>query len=97
LRRTGSPFDRQSGSHRQYERVSAAGTHVVTVAYHNINDLVRPDTLASMIRQSGLPKSCSASEPPRGALSASDSHPYLFRHDGTEHQVRAASASCSSA
>lgn len=52
----GFTFDRQSGSHRQYERVSAAGTHVVTVAYHNINDLVRPDTLASMIRQSGLPK-----------------------------------------
>jgi hypothetical protein len=28
----------------------------VTVAYHNINDAILPKTLATMIRQSGLPK-----------------------------------------
>jgi len=31
--------------------------HVVTVAFHAIGDEIKPDTLASMIRQSGLPKS----------------------------------------
>jgi predicted RNA binding protein YcfA (HicA-like mRNA interferase family) len=48
---------RTSGSHRQYMRTSDDGeTRLVTVAYHNINDDVLPDTLSSMIRQSGLPK-----------------------------------------
>jgi len=28
---------------------------LVTVAYHNINDTPTPKTMASMIRQSGLP------------------------------------------
>ena len=30
---------------------------MVTVAFHSINDDIHPETLASMIRQSGLPKS----------------------------------------
>jgi predicted RNA binding protein YcfA (HicA-like mRNA interferase family) len=47
---------RQSGSHRQYKSTSGQ-TRLVTVAYHNINDDVLPDTLASIIRQSGLSKS----------------------------------------
>jgi predicted RNA binding protein YcfA (HicA-like mRNA interferase family) len=47
---------RQSGSHRQYKRTVGHQVWLVTVAYHNINDQILPDTLASMIRQSGLPK-----------------------------------------
>lgn len=49
-------IDRQDGSHRQYIGVVSGQTRLVTVAYHNINDNILPDTLASMIRQSGLPK-----------------------------------------
>jgi predicted RNA binding protein YcfA (HicA-like mRNA interferase family) len=44
------------GSHRQYRGVVEGKVCLVTVAYHNINDEIRPDTLASMIRQSGVPK-----------------------------------------
>lgn len=47
---------RQDGSHRQYRGVIDGQTRYVTVAYHNIKDEILPDTLASMIRQSGLPK-----------------------------------------
>lgn len=47
---------RQSGSHRQYKLVTKSGARLVTLAYHNINDMILPDTLASIIRQSGLPK-----------------------------------------
>ncbi len=47
---------RTSGSHRQYKRIVAGETRLVTVAYHSINDDVLPDTLSSIIRQSGLPK-----------------------------------------
>jgi predicted RNA binding protein YcfA (HicA-like mRNA interferase family) len=47
---------RTSGSHRQYKQTRAGETRIVTIAYHNINDDVLPDTLASIIRQSGLPK-----------------------------------------
>jgi predicted RNA binding protein YcfA (HicA-like mRNA interferase family) len=43
---------RQSGSHRQYKK----DARLVTIAYHNIGDVVLPDTLASIIRQSGLSK-----------------------------------------
>ena len=48
--------ERTPGSHRQYFRAVGGTTRLVTVAYHNINDEILPDTLASMIRQSGLPK-----------------------------------------
>ena len=47
---------RQSGSHRQYKRTVGREVRLVTIAYHNINDDVLPGTLASIIRQSGLPK-----------------------------------------
>jgi predicted RNA binding protein YcfA (HicA-like mRNA interferase family) len=47
-------LERQEGSHRQYK--DAAGNRV-TVAYHKLTDEIVPDTLRSMIRQSGLPKS----------------------------------------
>lgn len=46
-------LERQDGSHRQYKNASG---NRVTVAAHNMNDEIRPGTLESMIRQSGLPK-----------------------------------------
>jgi predicted RNA binding protein YcfA (HicA-like mRNA interferase family) len=48
---------RQASSHRQYRGVVEGQVRMVTVAFHNIGDDIRPETLASMIRQSGLPKS----------------------------------------
>lgn len=47
---------RQSGSHRTYEGFVEGRRHLVTVACHRESDDIRPGTLASMIRQSGLPK-----------------------------------------
>jgi predicted RNA binding protein YcfA (HicA-like mRNA interferase family) len=47
---------RPSGSHRQYRAVIEGRVFSITIAYHNINDEVLPKTLASIIRQSGLPK-----------------------------------------
>jgi predicted RNA binding protein YcfA (HicA-like mRNA interferase family) len=47
----------QASSHRQYRGVVEGQVRMVTVAFHNIGDDIRPETLASMIRQSGLPKS----------------------------------------
>ena len=46
----------EGGSHRRYRAVLGGRAHSVTVAYHAIGDEILPDTLASMIRQSGLPK-----------------------------------------
>jgi predicted RNA binding protein YcfA (HicA-like mRNA interferase family) len=57
LERNGFDLTRQAASHRRYVRVAGGRTFNVTVAFHNINDEIRPDTLASMIRQSGLQKS----------------------------------------
>ena len=48
---------RQESSHRRYRGEVGGQVRLVTVAFHNINDEIKPDTLASMIRQSGLPKS----------------------------------------
>jgi predicted RNA binding protein YcfA (HicA-like mRNA interferase family) len=48
---------RQESSHRRYRGVVHGEVRLVTVAYHAISDEVKPGTLASMIRQSGLPKS----------------------------------------
>jgi predicted RNA binding protein YcfA (HicA-like mRNA interferase family) len=48
-------FDRQKGSHRQYERVVGNITYVVTVAGSG-NEDIDTGTLKSMIRQSGLPQ-----------------------------------------
>jgi len=47
---------RQESSHRRYRGVVEGQVRLVTVAYHSIHDEIKPDTLASMIRQSGLPK-----------------------------------------
>lgn len=43
-------------SHRRYIGTVNGETRFVDVAYHKINDDILPKTLASMIRQSGLPK-----------------------------------------
>jgi predicted RNA binding protein YcfA (HicA-like mRNA interferase family) len=43
-------------SHRQYRRVIDGRVYLVTVAYHSLNEDVLPKTLASIIRQSNLPK-----------------------------------------
>jgi predicted RNA binding protein YcfA (HicA-like mRNA interferase family) len=48
--------DRTRGSHRIYRREAGGRVWAVTVAYHNPGDEIRPATLSSMIRQSGLPK-----------------------------------------
>ena len=47
---------RQKGSHRTYVGTVSGKTRLVVVAVHNWNDEIKPGTLASMIRQSGLPK-----------------------------------------
>jgi predicted RNA binding protein YcfA (HicA-like mRNA interferase family) len=47
---------RIEASHRRYVGYVDGVTRNVTVAFHNINDEIRPNTLASMIRQSGLSK-----------------------------------------
>jgi predicted RNA binding protein YcfA (HicA-like mRNA interferase family) len=50
-------LDRQRGSHRLYKGRIGGRTRLVVVACHNENDDIKPGTLASMIRQSGLPTS----------------------------------------
>lgn len=47
---------RTEATHRRYAGTVGKETRNVTVAFHNINDEIKPNTLASMIRQSGLPK-----------------------------------------
>jgi predicted RNA binding protein YcfA (HicA-like mRNA interferase family) len=57
LLRHGFELDRQSGtSHRVYKGRVGGRTRLVVVACHSENDDIRPGTLSSMIRQSGLPK-----------------------------------------
>lgn len=45
-----------SGSHRVYKGRVEGGTRLVVVACHRESDEIKPGTLSSMIRQSGLPK-----------------------------------------
>ena len=52
----GFELKRTVGSHRRYEGTVRGRIHLVTVAYHSPGDDIRPKTLASIIRQSGLPK-----------------------------------------
>jgi predicted RNA binding protein YcfA (HicA-like mRNA interferase family) len=47
---------RQQGSHRHYQGYVDGRRRIVTLAYHSRNEDVLPKTLASIIRQSGLPK-----------------------------------------
>ncbi|HEV2563198.1 MAG TPA: type II toxin-antitoxin system HicA family toxin [Rhizomicrobium sp.] len=44
------------GSHRRFRGDIGGQVRFVTVAPHNINDDIKPGTLKSMIRQSGLPE-----------------------------------------
>ena len=44
-------------SHRRYRGIVSGRVQMVDLAAHNMNDEIRPGTLQSMIRQSGLPKS----------------------------------------
>jgi predicted RNA binding protein YcfA (HicA-like mRNA interferase family) len=43
-------------SHRQYRGNVGSQVRYVTIACHSLGDDVKPKTLASIIRQSGLPK-----------------------------------------
>jgi predicted RNA binding protein YcfA (HicA-like mRNA interferase family) len=57
LVRHGFALDRQGGSsHRVYKGRVGGRTRLVVVACHSENDDIKAGTLASMIRQSGLPK-----------------------------------------
>jgi predicted RNA binding protein YcfA (HicA-like mRNA interferase family) len=47
---------RQRGSHRTYKGQVGGHTRVVVVACHHESDDIKPGTLSSMIRQSGLPR-----------------------------------------
>jgi predicted RNA binding protein YcfA (HicA-like mRNA interferase family) len=52
----GFALARQSGSsHRIYKGQVGGRTRLVVVACHSENDDIKPGTLSSMIRQSGLP------------------------------------------
>ena len=44
------------GSHRQYRGEIGGKVMLVTVAVHRMSEDIKPGTLNSMIRQSGLPK-----------------------------------------
>lgn len=43
-------------SHRRFRGTVGGQVRLVTIAYHSLNDDILPKTLASMVRQSGLPK-----------------------------------------
>lgn len=47
---------RQQGSHRQLQGFVDGKRRIVTLTYHSRNDDIMPKTLASIIRQSGLPR-----------------------------------------
>ena len=44
------------GSHRRYRGIVGGEVRFVDIAAHNLTDDIRPGTLKSMIRQSGLPE-----------------------------------------
>lgn len=56
LRQNGFELVRQRGSHRRYRGIVRGKVMLVTIACHRESDEILPDTLASIIRQSGLPK-----------------------------------------
>lgn len=43
-------------SHRRFRGTVDGEVRLVTIAYHTVTDHVLPKTLASIVRQSGLPK-----------------------------------------
>jgi predicted RNA binding protein YcfA (HicA-like mRNA interferase family) len=53
----GFVLHRQSGtSHAIYRREQGGDVRIVVVAAHNLKEEIKPGTLQSMIRQTGLPK-----------------------------------------
>jgi predicted RNA binding protein YcfA (HicA-like mRNA interferase family) len=56
LERHGFVLARHRGSHRRYKGVVNGKVMLVTIACHRESDDVLAETLASIIRQSGLPK-----------------------------------------
>lgn len=56
LEANGFMLDRQRGSHRTYRGEVAGKMRVVIIACHRESDDIKPGTLSSIIRQSGLPK-----------------------------------------
>lgn len=49
-------LDRERATHKQYKGVVDGETKLVTVDCAQLGEDIRKDNLASMIRQSGLPK-----------------------------------------
>lgn len=57
ITRNGFVLHRQSGtSHAIYRREHGTDIRSIVVAAQNMNEEIKPGTLQSMIRQSGLPK-----------------------------------------
>jgi predicted RNA binding protein YcfA (HicA-like mRNA interferase family) len=56
LEEHGFELARRRGSHRTYKGQVGSQVRVVVVACHSESDDIKPGTLSSMIRQSGLPK-----------------------------------------
>lgn len=57
LEKHGFQFERQGrGSHRVYQRVADNKRYVVVLSYGRPGEDVKPGTLGSIIRQSGLSK-----------------------------------------
>lgn len=56
LLHNGFVLHRQKGSHRIYKGVVAGKVRMVVVSAHRESDDVKPGTLASIVRQSALPK-----------------------------------------
>ncbi len=57
IEHSGFVIERHEGtSHRQYRGIVNGKVRKVTVAFHAIGDEIKLDTLASMIRQSNLPR-----------------------------------------
>ena len=57
LLRNGFELKRRKGSHSRYRGVVNGEVRLVTIACSRESDDIHPATLASIIRQSGLPKS----------------------------------------
>lgn len=57
LKENGFEMVRQKGSHRQFQAFIGGERRLVTVSSHQDSDDILPKNFASMIRQSGLPKS----------------------------------------
>jgi predicted RNA binding protein YcfA (HicA-like mRNA interferase family) len=56
IERHGFAFDRQRGSHHQFKGEVGGRMQLVTVDYSQLGEDISPRNLASMIRQSALPK-----------------------------------------